>query len=276
MELEKDKADVRVIVFANNWGGLQILDGWKHRVGMEVIALVVHPAWNAKYRDEILAAAEMPVERIVDATSLRDKSTIEYLDSLGPDLGVSAFFGYILKKRIIDLFPRGIVNLHTGFLPINRGWHTNIYPILDGSPAGVALHFVDEGIDSGPVLARKEVQVFPTDTGKDLHRRLTWALIDLFNEKFSSILNGSIEPAVPQNPSIATHHFRKKMRRLEEIDLDRKYRARDLINLLRALTYAPYPGAYSEENGVRIYYRLLPFGAEKLRVGAVPNWEEDA
>ena len=57
-------------------------------------------------------------------------------------------------------------------LDFNKGKKPNVWPIIEGTPAGVALHFIDENIDTGPIIARKEVLIEPTETAYSLYHKL--------------------------------------------------------------------------------------------------------
>ncbi len=262
----------RILLFANNWGGWKVTE-WLMQRHENIVGLVVHPAYNSKFRKEILALANLPPERVIEANGLRDPGTVRYLASLEPDIGVSAFFGYILKPNVYRTPERGVINLHTGYLPHNRGWHPNVYPILDGSPAGVAIHWIVEGIDSGAVLARRKVEVSITDTGGVLHQRLTRELIDLFKEMWPKLSTEGMRAEV-QDESIATHHYRRELRALEQIDLEKTYTAAYLIDLIRANTYPPYPGAYFDHDGEKVYLRLELIREGDIMPGALPEWED--
>ena len=67
-------------------------------------------------------------------------------------------------NKIFNLSKNGCINFHPALLPTNRGWYPHVHNILDESPAGVTLHLIDEGADTGPILVQKTIDVEPTDT----------------------------------------------------------------------------------------------------------------
>ncbi|MHC5002850.1 MAG: formyltransferase family protein, partial [Planctomycetota bacterium] len=136
-----------------------------------------------------------------------------------------------------------------------RGGYPNVWSIIDRTPAGATLHYIDEGVDTGPVIAQRRVEVGPTDTGATLYRRLERACVDVFRDTWPDLARGSIR-AAPQDPSAGTSHRDRDVKEIDRIDLDATYRARDLIDLLRARTFPPHRGAYFVEGGRRIYLRL--------------------
>lgn len=262
---------MRIVLMANNWGGWQVTR-WLRERHENIVGLVVHPRDNEKFTDRILAEAHMPEHLIRRADQLRDPETVAFLRSLQPDIVLSAFFAYILKPDVIEIPRRGCINLHPAYLPINRGWHPNVWPMLDGSPAGVTVHYIDPGVDTGDIIARRIVEVEPVDTGGTLHQKLTRELVELFKETWPSIKSGT-NARIPQDPALATSHKRKDMDELDYIDLDRPYRAGDLINLLRGRTYPPYPAAFFCYQGRKVYVRVQLMYEEDLEKETVPEWE---
>ena len=255
---------MRIVLFANNWGGWQVARFLRDR-GEEIVGLVVQPEVDQRFAAEICEAAEVPPHRIWRASELGDDRFLNAMRREKPQIGVSAWFGYVLKLELAQLFSHGCINLHAAYLPWNRGWHSNVWPILDGSPAGVTIHYIDEGVDTGDVIAQARVAVAEVDTGGSLHRKLTLALVSLFGETWPAIVEGTNGRARQDNAT-ATLHRRRDLSPLDEIDRAKPYRARDLLNLLRARTYPPYPAAFYMEDGEPRYVRLAlsQEGAEAL------------
>ncbi|MBW7905839.1 MAG: hypothetical protein LC135_11385 [Phycisphaerae bacterium] len=263
---------MRILLLANNWGGWQITR-WLRERHENIVALVTHPPGNRKFADEIVTAASLPAERVLHAGQLREADTLERLRALEPDIGVSAFFGYILRPEVFQIPRLGCINTHPALLPRNRGWHPNVWPFLDGSPAGVSIHHIDAGVDSGDIIIQRRVAIRPTDTGGTLHQRLTRELVDLFREAWPAIRSGTA-PRTPQDHSAATTHRKADIAAHDVIDLDRRYTARELLALLRARTYPPYPSAYFEEDGQRVYVRVQLLTPAEIDESGVPSWEE--
>jgi methionyl-tRNA formyltransferase len=244
---------MRVVLFANNWVGWKVAERIR-AAGDEIVAVVAHPAGRRRYGDETLAAAGIDADRVIDGATLRDPGVPERLAALGADFGVSAFFGYILRKPVIDAFASGVVNVHPALLPYNRGSYPNVWSIIEGTPAGVTVHYIDEGVDTGDVIAQREVAVGPTDTGASLYRRLEEASVELFAESWALLREGRA-PRSPQ-PTGGTSHKIKDVERIDEVDLGRNYTGRELIDLLRARTFPGYRGAYFVKDGRRVYLEL--------------------
>jgi methionyl-tRNA formyltransferase len=245
---------MRILLLLNNWNGWEVAK-WLRRRNENIVGLILNNPEDQRFRDEILAALQMPSDKIWYGRELRSPETLARLRELQPDIGISASFAYLLKPEMIQIFPRGCINLHAALLPYNGGWHTNVWPIIDGTPAGATVHYIDAGVDSGDIIAQRRIPVEPTDTGGTVHEKITRDLIELFKETWPSIREGT-NARIPQDRSKATSHRKAEIAEISRIDLDRTYRAGELIDLLRARTYLPYPSAYYVEGARRIYVRI--------------------
>jgi methionyl-tRNA formyltransferase len=242
---------MRVVLFANNRVGWQVAE----LLGPELVALVIHPEGRRRFADEIVAASGLPAERVFDGSQLDRPEVNAALGDLAPQFGVSALFGYLLRPATLEIFPGGVVNVHPSLLPWNRGAHPNVWSIVEGTPAGVTVHYVDNGVDTGDVIAQREVAVEPVDTGESLYRRLEAACVEVFREAWPAIRAGRA-PRTAQPAGAGSAHRARDLERIDEIDLDRTYTARALLDLLRARTFPPYRGAYYRADGRRIGVRI--------------------
>jgi methionyl-tRNA formyltransferase len=252
---------VRVLLFANNRLAADVAATIRE-AGDEVVGAMLHPPDRRRFGAEILAAAGVSAENTLDAGRLNDSEELRRLDAMRPDLGVSVLFGYILKREVLERFPRGCVNLHPGYLPYNRGAYPNVWSIVDGTPAGATLHWIDEGVDTGDVVAREEVPIEPFDTGESLYRKLEAAALSVFRAAWPLVRAGKA-PRLPQ-AGAGTVHRVGDVAAIDEIDRDRMYRAGDLLDILRARTFPPHPGAFFRDGGRKVYVdvRLTPADPE--------------
>ncbi len=245
---------MRILYLGNNWLGWQALR-WLREQGEEIVGLVVHPERHRAYGEEILEVAGLPPDRIFAGSRLRRPEVRKAIAQLRPDIGLSVLFAYILKSEMLRVFPHGVVNVHPALLPYNRGAFPNVWSIVEETPAGVTLHYMDETIDTGNILGQREVDVEPIDTGETLYRKLEHTALDLFRETWPRIRSGTAVP-LPQEPDAGTSHRLCDVEDIDEIDLDASYRARDLINILRARTFPPYRGAFFKTGGRRVDIRI--------------------
>ena len=245
---------MRIALFANNWVAWKIVEEVA-RSGHDIACLILHPVEHRRYGAEILEAAGLSPEYVLDAGDLSVRALAEAVSVVHPDLGLSVFYGYILPQQILDLFPGGVLNLHPSYLPHNRGAYPNVWSIVEGSPSGVTLHYVDAGVDTGDIVAQQTVPVEAVDTGESLYRRLEQACVDLFTEYWPRVLAGTVT-RTPQGAGTGSYHRKADVLALDEIDLDRTYKAREFLDIIRARTFPPYPGAYFWDGDRKVSIRV--------------------
>lgn len=245
--------NARYVFLGNNVLAERVLR-WLVARGDRPAGLVVHPRDRARRRDEVIAASDLDPIDVLEAHQLDHDEGIAWLRQRKADLLVSVLFGHVLRARALAVPRRGAVNLHTALLPFNRGAFPNVWSIVDGTPAGVTLHWVDAGIDTGDVIAQKEVEVRATDTGETLYRKLEDAAFSLFTESWP-VVAADLAPRVPQ-PTGGTFHRVKDVETIDRIEPDDLVRAGHLIDVLRARTFPPHRGAYLHIQGRRVYLRL--------------------
>ena len=93
-------------------------------------------------------------------SSINSKDSLAKIRSFEPDLLVSILGNQIFKRELLDLAPRGCINLHTGLLPMYRGLMPTFWVMKNKEKyTGVSVFFVDEGIDSGPIIVQEKVKI---------------------------------------------------------------------------------------------------------------------
>ena len=252
---------MRILLFADYWTGLQVAKYLKERKE-NIVGLGIHPPRmekdiNREYTKKIIEAVDLPRDYIFDGDDIQaGGETLEKIRALKPELILSIFWGLILKPELIKIPTKGCINLHLSYLPYNRGRNPNIWPIIDGTPAGVTLHYIDEGVDTGDIIAQSRVPVEPVDTAGTLYDKLIHESANLFKKTFPKIKEGAVSRKKQEN-SIARFHHTKDIHKLDVIDLDKKYTGCELINLLRARTFPSHPSAYFiDGEGRKVYVRV--------------------
>lgn len=243
---------LRVFFLGNGWLGWQALKWLTSQQDVSIAGVAIHPPGRRKHGDDIRGVASQASSRVFDASCLRDSEVLGRIEDLNAAIAVSVLCGYILKSPFLDLFPSGCVNLHTSLLPYNRGAHPNVWSLVEGTPAGVSLHRIDSGIDTGAILAQRRVDVEPVDTALSLYRKLEGAGFDLFRDSWDDLVAGRID-AAPQSMETGTSHRVKDLAGLDLIDLDSPTTARQVINQLRSRTFPPHPSAHFVESGRKVY-----------------------
>lgn len=180
------------------------------------------------------------------------KEQLALLEDLQPDLALSVGYDHLVPPEILSIPPDGCINLHPALLPYNRGKSPNVWSIVEETPAGVTLHYMDEEFDTGDIIAQREVETRFADTGRALHERLEHAQYELFTDVWPRIENGQVETE-PQPSTSGQYHSVEDFRDLCRIDPHETYEAIELLNVLRALTFPPFDNAYVEVDGQRHY-----------------------
>lgn len=231
---------VRVCLLANKEIGSKVYTYLSSLEDTSVVALFAPDSFTA---DLIQSSnSSLPTKHIYVGERLHDdKSIVASLPEY--DFIISVFWPFLLKDFFISTAHTSTINFHPAFLPYNRGWYPHVFNIIEGTPAGVSLHEISSGIDTGAVWVQKLVPVRPTDTSSDLYFRLVDEIFNLFVENWPEISNNNIRP-LPQTSGIGQYNSIKKVSSFDEIDLQRAYIASDLINLLRARTFAGKSYAY--------------------------------
>lgn len=116
------------------------------------------------------------------------------LQNAGAELVVLAGFMRVLKEPVLSAFPRRIVNIHPSLLPKFPGLEAWKQALLSGATVtGCTVHLVDAGIDSGEVLAQREVAILPNDTAESLHARIQEAEHQLYPEAIDQLCENLID-----------------------------------------------------------------------------------
>lgn len=157
------------------------------------------------------------------------------------EVAVLANFGIILPQQILDLFPKGIINIHPSLLPKYRGSTPVQSAILNGdTKTGVSVMKLDIAMDHGPILAQKEEEILPKDTSEILYARLFNIGAQLLAKTLPKYLSSELKPT-EQDHSKAT--FTKTLARDSGlIDINNSPSKIDIGNMVRA--YSPWPGVW--------------------------------
>ncbi|MBA2434978.1 MAG: phosphoribosylglycinamide formyltransferase [Verrucomicrobiota bacterium] len=111
----------------------------------------------------------------------REEALVRLLREAGTELIVLAGLMRVLKTPLLEAFPRRIINLHPSLLPKFPGREAWVQALAaDESVTGCTVHYVDAGIDSGEIIAQREVPILPNDTAASLHERIQVAERELF------------------------------------------------------------------------------------------------
>lgn len=181
---------------------------------------------------------------VLQPLSLKHPEEREKLVRLRPDVIVTAAYGQLLPSNILGIPPHGCLNIHPSLLPRHRGPSPVAATILAGDErTGVSLMLMDEGMDTGPLIAQKQVPVSPEDTTGSLTEKLAQIGAELLQQTLPIWLRKEITPE-PQEEEKSTY---SRLIRKEEGKIDWHRPAGELGRKVRA--FQPWPGCYTTWQG---------------------------
>ncbi len=257
----------RTVFLGSGAFAVPILDALADAPEVELVGVITTPPRPAG-REGYLTAT--PVEsrarrlglHVLAPERLRDPICRVAIEALEPELLVLSDYGRIVPQELLDIPPRGALNLHPSLLPRHRGAVPIPAAIMGGDPvSGVTLMRMDAGLDTGPIVAQAEVPLAGDEDTPGLEERLSRVAAALLVERLPGWLAGELS-AVPQPTDGAT--LTRPFRRSDGL-LDPSRAAVELERQVRALR--PWPGTYLE----RPEGRLIVHEASRPDVGAAPR-----
>lgn len=216
-----------------------------------VVAVVTQPD-KPKGRTRVLSAP--PVKglalkegiKVLQPKTLKDPLLSAELSNLKPDMIVVVAYGKILPLQILQLPPKGCINVHASILPNYRGAAPIQWAILKGEKkTGITTMLMDEGLDTGDLLLQEETEISDEDNSETLTKRLA----DLGGSLLIKTMKGIKEGAVRPVPQTGTPSFAPPLKKVNG-RIDWSNAAGDIFNFVRGMY--PWPCAYCYLNKERI------------------------
>ena len=177
--------------------------------------------------------------------TLRDEAVLAELAALSPELIVVAAYGKILPKAVLDLPPRGCLNVHGSLLPKYRGAAPIQWAVIsDEVTAGVTIMQMEEGLDTGPMLLQRSLTVGEEETSGELFDRIALLGAEALHETLEHL---DVLTPVPQDDEKATW---APMLKKSDGEIDWSQDAKAVCARIRGVT--PWPGAYTTVGGKRL------------------------
>ncbi len=196
---------------------------------------------------------------------LRVRSVREELAALGADIFVTAAFGRILRPKLFQTPPRGSWNVHTSLLPKHRGAAPAVSAILAGDLwTGVSVFQLDEGMDTGPLIAQRMTPIGPQETSGQLTERLA----DLGGQLLVESLTAEERESLPRRPQLEALATHSRLLTKEDGRVRWNRSAVQVDRQVRAVT--PWPGGFSFLDGVRVRIHALE-PCDEIPRDAVPG-----
>jgi methionyl-tRNA formyltransferase len=260
---------MRIIIVGQGPFGEKVLEALIQK-GEDVVGTFSPPD---KRGESIKALAEKSGVPFFCPGLMKDAQVYDDYVKLKPELAILAFVTDIIPEKLLTVPSLGTICYHPSLLPRHRGASAINWAIIQGDTrTGLTIFWADKGIDTGPVLLQKEVEIKPEDTTGSLYfNRLFPMGIDAIVEAVDLIKNGKA-PRIPQDESEATYeppcddrvasvHFEKPLT--------------DIYNLVRGCD--PQPGAYTIFRGkkVRFYDAKLVFPSRGQPSGEIVSIQKD-
>lgn len=223
--------------------------------------------------DPLKTAAQERNIAVFQFGRLRDTEAVDTFHRLEVGLCVMAFVTDIVPEAILEAPANGTIQYHPSLLPKHRGPSSINWPIIQGEKkTGLSIFWPDKGLDTGPILLQKEVEIGPDDTlGSVYFDRLFPMGVDAMVEAVDMVIKGTA-PRMPQDESQATY---EGWCRAKDVVIDWSQPVADIYNLIRGSD--PSPGAGTTLNGerIQIYRGELGGGETGKPPGEVTEVTED-
>ena len=190
-------------------------------------------------------SVQPPIKKMQDVRNIAKKNGIpifkfEDIENLNYDLGISLLYDRILGEKAINQPKLGFINLHLGTLPRFRGANGVMHALLlarkdNRWDFGVTMHYIDIGIDTGPVIDKIEVPIFESDTAYILHSRASKEIYNLFKRNIKPIIFSPTKLPIKKITTSEKSYFFKR----NEIDfeVDFKRHPDEIYDHVRALSF---------------------------------------
>lgn len=225
------------------------------KAGHEVVAVFTQPDKQKGRGKSVLMtpvkerAIELNIP-VYQPEKLKEDENYEILKELNPDVIVVVAYGQLITKRILDLPKYGCINVHASLLPKYRGAAPIQWAVIDGEEvSGVTIMKMDESLDTGDMIMKKEIALNSKETGGSLHDKLAILGANLLVEALEALENGTAT-YTKQDDSKMTY-AKKLTKELGNIDFSMP--AKEIERLVRGLN--PWPSAYTtyEDKNMKIW-----------------------
>ncbi|WP_332648060.1 methionyl-tRNA formyltransferase [Lysinibacillus sp. 54212] len=220
-----------------------------HEEGYNILAVVTQPD-RPVGRKKVLTPPPVKEEAVrlglpvIQPEKLRGSAELQQILDLHPDLVVTAAFGQILPKDLLEAPRLGCINVHASLLPKYRGGAPIHQAIMDGQKTtGVTIMYMAEKLDAGDIISQRAINIEESDNTGSMFEKLSDVGRELLKDTLPSITDGSNE-RIPQDESQVTYASNIS-REQERIDWNKD--ARTLYNQVRGLH--PWPVAYTTFEG---------------------------
>lgn len=220
--------------------------------GEDVIGIItVEDVANQKYPNPVKECAIDHGIDLYQANYLKNAKPIDWVRKLAPDLLVLGFVTAFVPQEMIDLATYGGINYHPSLLPKYRGGSAINWAIINGeTETGVTIHFIDEGVDTGPILLQEKVDIAPDDTVKSVYFKKLYPLgVQMIAKAVQQVREGQANPVV-QNETNASF---QPVITTKDTAIDWHQPTTKIYNLIRGANPAPGAGTRFRDEPLKIF-----------------------
>lgn len=252
-----------ICIFMNGARGLAVVDALLAKGhGLASVFIPAEMVESSELHQELSTLGVTPRP----AKDINDREFIANMADLNPSLSVIAGYSELFRRRLIDTPKHGTINLHAGRLPKYRGGSPLNWQIINGEKsAGLSVLKVDEGIDTGNILAEAEIPIGSNETISDLHQRANAVFPSMTIETVNRMDTGTLQEHNQEEAQANYWHQRNDADGKIEWD---KNSAEQIHDLVRAVT-RPYPGAFTYLEGKRI--RIFATQVPEIQIKGAPG-----
>ena len=238
---------MRIVVNGQQAFGAAVLEALLDR-GEDVVAVYCAPDKEGRPPDPLAEAAREAGIEVRQPESFEDDEVAAGLAALEPDLMVMAFVTLFMPEKVLDTPRHGTIQYHPSLLPRHRGPSAINWAIIHGDEkTGVAVFWPDEGLDTGPVLMLKDVEIEPDDTLGSLYFDKLFPIgVQAMVESVDLVRDGNA-PKLAQDEALATY---ESWWRKDDAEIDWSRPLAEVYNFIRGSN--PRPGAWTTIGGEQV------------------------
>ena len=239
---------MRISIIGQSAFGKSVLEALAKKDVDEIVGVFAPPAREGRPDDPISESAHALNVPVFEFKRLRDEEAITQFKTVQPELCIMAFVTDIVPMEMINYPILGTIQYHPSLLPLHRGPSSINWPIINGeSTTGLTIFWPDNGLDTGPVLMQKTVEITTKETLGDLYFKKLFPLgVEAIIESVELVRSGKA-PKIVQDESMATYEGWCKA---DDVQVKWEENTSTVFNMIRGAD--PQPGANTTFNGTKL------------------------
>ena len=239
---------MRISIIGQSAFGKSVLEALAKNNVDEIVGGFAPPTREGRPDDPISESAHALNVPVFEFKRLRDKEAITQFKTVQPELCIMAFVTDIVPMEMINYPILGTFQYHPSLLPLHRGPSSINWPIINGeSTTGLTIFWPDDGLDTGPVLMQKTVEIATKETLGDLYFKKLFPLgVEAIIESVELVRSGKA-PKIVQDESMATYEGWCKA---DDVQVKWEENTSTVFNMIRGAD--PQPGANTTFNGTKL------------------------